>query len=251
MLALILLAPEEVTLRNDAMTLIVGAGVLSQADWRAARERLTRDVRTGYGSTEAGPCALTRVETPQDLVWHQIYPAFQVQVVDDQHQPLPAGRSGAVRVRTSGIDGYLGDEETTRAFFRDGFFYPGDLGVLREDGRLQIQGRVTDVINVMGDKLATTPIETALQEALGAKAVCVFSAPGEGGEEAVHVAVQPGGPVGPEALKAALLAALPRVRAAHVHAVTDFPRNHMGKIDRVALKAQLLAPAPPEGEPNG
>lgn len=246
MLASLLDAPAEAALRNDAMTVIVGAGVLSQADWRAARDRLTSDIRTSYGSTEAGPCALTRIETLEDLVWHQIHPAFEVQVVDDQHQPTPAGGTGAVRVRTSGVDGYLADAATTRAFFRDGFFYPGDLGMLREDGRLQILGRVTDVINVMGDKIATTPIERSLQAALGAKAVCVFSAPGESGVEEVHVVIEPGEPVSQEALKAALRAALPRVRAVRFHAVTSFARNQMGKIDRLALRAQL-APGPGQG----
>jgi acyl-coenzyme A synthetase/AMP-(fatty) acid ligase len=245
-LADLLAAPAEVPLRNDAMTLIVGAGVLSQADWRAARERLTSDVRTGYGSTEAGPCALTRIETPEDLAWHRIHPAFQVQVVDDQHRPLPAGRTGAVRVRTSGIEGYLGDEAATRDFFRDGFFYPGDLGALRQDGRLSVLGRVTDVINVRGDKIPTTPIETALQDALGAKAVCVFSAPGADGAEEVHVAIERGRIIGPDELKAALLAALPHVPAARVHAVDGFARNHMGKIDRAILRARLLA-GPPGG----
>jgi acyl-coenzyme A synthetase/AMP-(fatty) acid ligase len=249
-LTMVLRAPPEFDLRNDAMTVIVGAGVLPLADWRAARERLTVDVRTGYGSTEAGPCALTRVETPDDLVWHRIHPAFQVQVVDDTDRPLPPGSTGVVRVRTSGIDSYLGDEDTTREFFRDGYFYPGDLGVMRGDGRLQVQGRVTDVINVRGDKFATTPIETALQEALGARAVCVFSVPAQGGDEAIHVAIERDGPITPAALRAALLAALPLVREAHVHAVAALPRNHMGKVDRARLRAQL-APDPSADRPNG
>ena len=241
MVAELLAAPEDAPLRNDAMTLIVGAGVLPLAHWRAARERLTRDIHTGYGSTEAGPCALTRIETPEDLAWHRIHPAFLVQVVDDAHRPLPAGRSGAVRVRTSGIDGYLGDEAATRAFFRDGFFYPGDLGVLREDGRLSVLGRITDVINVRGDKLPTTPIETQLQEALGAKAVCVFSAPDKDGAESVHVAIERGRKITADQLRAALLAALPQLPSAYVHAVDGFARNPMGKIDRAALRARLLA----------
>jgi acyl-coenzyme A synthetase/AMP-(fatty) acid ligase len=233
-------APAGAAPRNDAMALIVGAGVLPASLWRAARERLTHDVRTIIGSTEIGTFAMTRVEAADDLAWHRIVPAFQVQVVDDDDRILPPGRTGRVRVRTTGVDGYLDDPETTRQCFRDGFFYPGDLGVLREDGRLSLQGRVTDLINVMGDKIATGPIEAQLQDRLGAAAVCVFSHPAEEGEE-VHVVIQPQGPVSSAELKAALIAALPGIVSVQVHVVTAFPRNHMGKIERAALKAQVLA----------
>jgi long-chain acyl-CoA synthetase len=242
LLAELLAAPPGALPHDDAIMLIVGAGLMTQAQWRAARERLTSDVRALVGSTEAGSITLTPIEAPQDLAWHQVIPGCELQVVDEQDQPLPAGRMGAVRVRQNGVDGYLGDPATSRDFFRDGWFYPGDLGILRDDGRLSLQGRVTDVINVMGDKIGVAPIEAALQEALGAQAVCVFSAPGADGEE-VHVAIHPGVPVTPDALRAALAAALPGLAQVRVHPVQGFPRNHLGKIERGTLKAQLFPAA--------
>jgi acyl-coenzyme A synthetase/AMP-(fatty) acid ligase len=45
-----------------------------------------------------------------------------------------------------------------QAFFRNGCFYPGDLGIMLPDGRIALQGRVTDVINVNG-RGAPTSIE--------------------------------------------------------------------------------------------
>ena len=38
-------------------------------------------------------------------------------------------------------------------FVRDGYFYPGDLGVLDGNGRLALYGRTTDVLSFMGDKV--------------------------------------------------------------------------------------------------
>jgi acyl-coenzyme A synthetase/AMP-(fatty) acid ligase len=133
---------------------------------------------------------------------------------------------------------YLGDPDATSLFFRDGYFYPGDLAVMREDGRLALRGRVTDVINVLGSKYAALPIEIALQEQLRAQAVHVFSHPGQDGEE-VHVVIQPGPLITPGALKTALLESLPRIDHVRVHRVKSFPRNNMGKIERAVLKAQL------------
>jgi acyl-coenzyme A synthetase/AMP-(fatty) acid ligase len=248
LLAKLLATASDLPPRNDDMGLIVTAGALSLAQWREAHERLTRDVRTSIGSTETAGFAVTRIEVPEDLQWHRIHPPGRVQVVDDQDRPLAAGKTGAVRVRATGVLGYLDDPAASRAFFRDGYFYTGDLGILREDGRLSLQGRVTEVINVLGSKYGALPIESALQDALGAEAVCVFSTSGENGED-FHVAIQLGRTVGAAELKSALLAALPPgVAQAQVHSVEEIPRNHMGKIERAALIAQF---APREAAPEG
>jgi acyl-coenzyme A synthetase/AMP-(fatty) acid ligase len=238
LLAYLLALPPEIDLRNDAMTLVVIAGVLSEGPWLGARERLTTDVRTTLGSTEAGCCCVTRIETRDDLTWHKLRGPDEVQILDEAHHPLPIGEVGQMRVRLNRAASYLGDPDATKAFFRDGYFYPGDLAVLRGDGRLALRGRVTDVINVLGSKYPSLPIEAALQEQLSAEAVHVFSHTGDDGEE-VHVVVQPTGPITAGDLKAALMAALPPIAHVRFHPVKSFPRNSMGKIDRKALKAQL------------
>lgn len=236
LLALILSAPAGRPPRNDAMTLVVIAGVLSEAQWLAARERLTNDVRTTLGSTEAGCCGVTTIRSREDLIWHQLRPN-QAEIIDENHRPLPDGEVGQMRTRVNRVDYYLGDETATRAFFRDGYFYPGDLAIIRGD-KLSLQGRITDVINVGGSKYATLPLEFALQERLAARAVHVFSHTGQDGEE-VHVAIQPGPMITAGALKAALGDILPTMPHARVHRIDDFPRNNMGKIERAVLKARL------------
>lgn len=135
LLAELLDAPLEVSLRNEAAMLVGGAGVLSLAQWR-----ITGDVRVLVGSTEADNFTLTRIEAPEDLGWHHVVRGCELQVVDDQDNVLPPGRIGAVRVRTTGVDEYLGDQETSRTFFRGGWFYPGDLGLLRATGGLRCRG---------------------------------------------------------------------------------------------------------------
>ena len=229
LLGRLLAAPPRIPLRNDAMTLVVIAGVLSEAHWLAARERLTADVRTTLGSTEAGCCGVTRIEAAEHLTWHSLHRPEQVEVI---------GETGQLRVRMNRAAGYLGDPDATRLFFRDGCFYPGDLAVMREDGRMALRGRVTDVINVLGDKYGTLPIESALQARFKAEAVHVFSHQSQEGEE-VHVVIQPGGPITAAELKAGLLADLPLVDHVRVHWVERFPRNNMGKIERAVLKARL------------
>jgi acyl-CoA synthetase (AMP-forming)/AMP-acid ligase II len=56
--------------------------------------------------------------------------------------PLPEGAAGWVRVKSDGLfSGYLDDPETNRRMIRDGWFYPGDVGMLLGDRRVKILGR--------------------------------------------------------------------------------------------------------------
>ena len=64
-------------------------------------------------------------------------------------------------------EGYLGEPElTAAAFTRDGagtrWFLTDDLGTLDEDGRLRVEGRVDDLVNTGGVKVAPRLVEDAL-----------------------------------------------------------------------------------------
>jgi phenylacetate-coenzyme A ligase PaaK-like adenylate-forming protein len=233
-------APEGALRRNDAMRLIVTSGAMSQALAAKAADRLTSQVITALASTEAWTVAMTPIEQPEDLRWHRIHPLRKVEVVDETGQVLPAEQVGLVRVPILGnINSYLDDEEASRAFFRDGYFYPGDLGAFGPDGRLALHGRVTDVINVRGVKIPTMPIEQQVQDWLGAEGVCVFSMPGQGPDEEIHVVIQSRRRIERSELETIIRAMPPVFRRVHFHFVDSLPRNETGKIQRLLLKQQL------------
>lgn len=237
-LAMVLSAPGDAFARSETLRLSVAAGAITEAQAQAARERITPLLFSSLGSTETMTFAFTRLETPEDRRWHQVTPGRGVEIVDENDRPLPPGEEGRIRVSTAGgPTGYLQDAEATRAFFRDGWFYPGDLGVLREDGRLSLRGRVTDVINVMGNKIAPYAIEDRLQERLGVSGVCLFSMQNADAEEEAHVVVESVSPVEPDLLASALRESLHGFPRAQVHYVAALPRNEMGKVMRQAARA--------------
>jgi acyl-coenzyme A synthetase/AMP-(fatty) acid ligase len=245
LLRLVLAAPQDGLRRNPAMALVVTGGALPRALWEEARARLTPRVFTCMGATEAGPFSLTAIEAAEDLRRHRIHPSRQVEVVDETGALAAAGEVGAVRVRLAdNVRGYLDDPEATARFFADGCFYTGDLGAFAPDGRLALHGRMTDVINLDGDKVATAPIEEALQERLGAEGVCVFSLQGDDASEDVHIAIESRRPIGRDELAGALRGHLPRFTHADVHFVAALPRNPAGKVDRRALRRQIMGAAP-------
>lgn len=230
--------------RNDATRLLVTGGVMPRSMLAAAKRHLTNRVYSALASTEALTVAVTPLDQPDDLNWHRIHPSREVQVVDEAHNVLEPGNEGLVRVRIiDGLSGYLDDEEATRAFFRDGYFYPGDIGMFGADGRLSLRGRASDVVNVFGDKIATGPIEQALQDKLGAEGVCVVSINNAAGNDEIYVAIQTDHVLDPEEVKVAVNAELGTLKRLPVRAVfiKMLPRNEMGKIERVELKRQLAA----------
>ena len=96
-------------------------------------------------------------------------PGYDVHVLDEHGQQVPAGHEGAICIRLPlppgtlptlwqdderYISGYLG------AF--DGYYLTGDGGLVDEDGYLFVMGRTDDVLNVAGHRLSTGSIEAAL-----------------------------------------------------------------------------------------
>jgi acyl-CoA synthetase (AMP-forming)/AMP-acid ligase II len=207
----------------------------------AARTKLTPNVFSCLASTEVGIWGLTRINGPDDLAAHQIHPSVEVQVVDEADRPLSAGQSGAIRVRAGdGVSGYFEDEVATRQMFRHGFFYPGDIGEFRADGRLVLHGRASSVIIVRGGKLAAEPIERKLQESLGIECACLLSVSGEGAEEELRLVLQSPRPLPEVSLVAAIKSELSGFPPVGIHFISEMPRNDMGKIDRITLRQRIF-----------
>ena len=75
--------------------------------------------------------------------------------------------------------GYLDDEESTREAFKGGWFHSGDLGVVHEDGYVELRDRLKDVIISGGENIATIEVEQALAAHDSVSEAAVVAAPHE------------------------------------------------------------------------
>jgi acyl-coenzyme A synthetase/AMP-(fatty) acid ligase len=241
LLDLVLAAPADAFPCNDALLLAVGGGPMTRAHIDQAKARITPRLYNCLGATETGIFAFTALDSPEDYRWQTIAPGRVIEIVDDHNRPVPTGEIGRVRVGAAGWpDAYMHDEAATRAAFAHGCFYPGDLGVIRADGRLALQGRVTDVINVNGHKLSPAPVEARLREALGVSEVCLVTVQDDGGEEQAHLMIESETPISPARLNPAVRRELADFASVRVHFVASLPRNAMGKVLREGVVAQAL-----------
>ena len=238
----ILAAPANAFPRNESLQFAVTGGAMTRRQIEQTKARITPHLFALLGSTEISSFAYTPLETEEDQRWHRLLPHRVVEIVSETDHPVAVGEVGRVRVSTKDAPtGYLGDEAATKIHFKDGYFYPGDLAVARSDGRIALQGRSTDVINVRGRKIFPGAIEARLCEALNVSGVCLMSMQNESGEEDLHVVIEAATPIDAERLRAALTKALKEYPRAHVFCVPSLPRNPMGKVLRQAVRDRIAA----------
>ena len=118
-----------------------------------------------YGSTEGGGVSVLlpqHIGDAANSVGEPIYKT-EVQIVDDKGTPMPANEAGLIRYRGPAVaTGFYNDPEADAEAFRDGWFYPGDIGKLDEDGLLYLVGRAKDVIIRGGVNIYPAEIEQVL-----------------------------------------------------------------------------------------
>jgi acyl-CoA synthetase (AMP-forming)/AMP-acid ligase II len=219
-------------------------GITSKTLSVRVRARMTPNLVCAYGSTEAGSVASSPahlIENVPNAVGH-VAPWITAEIVDPSGQKLRPGQEGTLRIRGPyNVAGYVGDPAATAKAFRDGWFYPGDIGYVTEDRLLVILGREDAVLNIGGDKVGSEAVEQVLKSFAGIEQAAAFSVADEFGNGELWAAL-----VAPAGFNESAL----RGHCAHhliamnvpVRFVTvdDLPRNAFGKLDRTRLRETIL-----------
>ncbi len=232
-LALVLDAlPAEATPLPGLQIAIGGAHAPRKLRERAALRLGT--VNVTYASTEAGVCTngfAASLGSEAAVGW--ITPWSEIEVVDTQNVPLPNGTMGRIRVRGGDVaQGYLGVTQDDR--FHDGWFYPGDIGTVRADGMLEIEGREDEVMNLGGQKFLPAALENPVLAVAGVAAAAAFALEDENGVLQPWLAIVCDGETSEREIGDALaIPELPPVRVAYIDAL---PLTPLGKVRREVLK---------------
>jgi acyl-coenzyme A synthetase/AMP-(fatty) acid ligase len=210
----------------------VGGASTPAAVLNAARAIFCPNVMGLYGATETGvatqaPAALLHAQP--DAAGY-VVPGASVRIVDDAGQPVAAGVQGIVQVRTPWMAReYVGDAQATAAAFSDGWFIPGDLGVLNTEGLLYLRGRVDELINSGGVKLNPVSVDEFLLTQSGVRDAAAFAFRQSGRNDEIWAAVVGGEDLNDDALLAACRARLNSSAPARLVRMSEIPRNAMGK----------------------
>ncbi|WP_417264327.1 class I adenylate-forming enzyme family protein [Celeribacter sp.] len=234
---------DEPLMPNLKMLYCGGSGMEASDKRRAARE-LTPGFLHCFSSSVSGTCSVlsgTDVETRSDTDG-RVLPTVRIEIVDENHQPLPAGDVGAMRVRSHGMaEGlYKNRARETGDKIRDGWAYTGDLAKLSPDGFLSIVGRSSDLIIRGGANVYPAEIETVLSGVSGVEDVAVTGFDSAEFGEEIAAFVVTCGDVSEGDLAAECRVQLSSDKRPRKFVFLDsLPRNTNGKILRRELRAML------------
>ena len=137
------------------------------------------------------------------------------------------------------MTGYVGDPERTMSILRNDTIYTSDLGFLDAEGRLHLQGREDDVINVGGLKVAPTEVEdAALAHPDVADCVCIgVDHPITGRAPKLLLVMKPGTVLNRRSIALFLREKLEAYKVPQMYEqVEEIHRTFNGKIDRKYYK---------------
>ncbi len=163
----------------------------------------------------------------------------ELAIIDETGTHLPPNHPGEVVVRGPDVmRGYRNDPKATAAAFIDGWLRTEDAGVLDDDGYLALTGRIKELINRGGEKIAPSEIDDVLLQHPAVAEAAAFGVPDAKYGEEVWAAVVLKGDSDAERLQAFCRARLADFKVPKVIRITSaLPKNETGKIERHKLAA--------------
>ncbi len=213
---------------------------------RVISEMHMEQVAIAYGMTETSPVSTqTRPDDDLDLrtaTVGTVLPHVEIKVVDSDNRVVPIGTPGELCTRGYSVMlGYWEEPEKTAEVIDSArWMHTGDLAVMREDGYLNIVGRIKDMVIRGGENIYPREIEEFLFTHPAIEDVAVVGVPDERyGEEVVAwIRLAPGAdPLDADTLRTFCLGKIAHNKIPrYVKLVDAFPMTVTGKIRKVEMR---------------
>jgi acyl-CoA synthetase (AMP-forming)/AMP-acid ligase II len=201
-----------------------------------------------YGLTEF--TSVSHILEPADIADHTAsvgrpVPGVEQVIVDTDGNPLELGAAGELLLAgPTRMLGYWEAPALTAQAFKDRWLRTGDVGIVDEDGFLELVGRASDVINRGGEKISPLQVESALglEPLIGDAAVVGAPHPIFGERVIAFVTLRGTTELDHEAIARSLRERIADYAVPEQFIVLDeLPRNAAGKTDRHELRRHAEA----------
>lgn len=208
-----------------------------------------------YGLTESyGPAVVNewkmdwdRLEGPERAAKKArqgvTYPTLEgLTVMDSQTMTRVADDGetlGEVMMRGNIVmKGYLKNPKATADAFAGGWFHTGDLGVLHDDGYIQLKDRSKDVIISGGENISSIEVEDTLYKHPAVQAAAVVAKPDDkwGETPCAFIEIRDGAGISGEDIIAFCRENLARYKCPRHVVFTDLPKTSTGKVQKYVLR---------------
>ena len=136
------------------------------------------------------------------------------------------------------MKGYLKNPKATREAFEHGWFHSGDLGVLHEDGYVELRDRSKDIIISGGENISTIEVEGVIIKHPAVANVAVVAKPDEkwGETPCAFVVLKPGASATAEEIVAHCRAGLASYKCPRFVVFRELPMTSTGKVQKYVLR---------------
>ena len=193
----------------------------------------------GYGSTDAGWVVAPQWDHPGGRVISE----FEIAIVDEYDDPVPANTEGELLIRTNepGVmaDGYFGDAERTQRSRKNLWFHTGDIARIDENGLFYFCCRKAERIRVRGEMVSGLEVEEGILTHPAVEDAAVIGVPSPFGEEDIcaFITLKPRQSLQTEELKAHCQTQLAKFMVpAHFQIIETMPRTTTGKPEKGTLR---------------
>jgi fatty-acyl-CoA synthase len=216
---------------------------------RAVERMNLQEIVIGYGMTETSPAST--VTTTDDPIERRVstvgraMPHVEIKIVDAEGRIVPRGTAGELLARGYLVMlGYWDDEEKTReAIDPARWMHTGDLATMDDEGYCNIVGRIKDMVIRGGENIYPREIEEFLYRHPKILDVQVFGIPDPryGEELCAWIRLRDGEVVSIEEVRSFCDGQIAHYKIPrHIKFVDDFPMTVTGKIQKFAMREQMI-----------
>jgi acyl-CoA synthetase (AMP-forming)/AMP-acid ligase II/thioesterase domain-containing protein/acyl carrier protein len=165
----------------------------------------------------------------------------EIGIMDAEGVLLACGQTGEVVIRRADVTaGYEGNPEANSRAFTNGWFRTGDQGYLDGDDYLFLTGRLKELINRGGEKIAPREIDEALLAHPAVAQAVAFAVPHSTLGEAVAAAVVLSGKADEMELRSHAATRLAHFKIPErIFTLESLPKGPTGKLQRIGLAEKL------------
>jgi acyl-CoA synthetase (AMP-forming)/AMP-acid ligase II len=222
------------------------SSALSPPQMAVMEQRFGVPVLEAYGMTEASHQMSSNPLPPEARYAGSVGrgTGVDIAVVDEAGTQLATGVAGEVVIRGPNVmTGYENNPQANQSAFVDGWFRTGDQGTLDDAGYLRLIGRIKELINRGGEKIAPREIDEMLESHPAVKEAVAFGVPHATWGEEVAAAVVLAAPATEKELQAYCREGLADFKVPkRVYIVDSIPRTPTGKVQRRFVAEQLTQP---------
>lgn len=202
-----------------------------------------------YGQTELSP--VSHITEPHDPLDKRVgtvgkpCPHLETKIVDENNRVVALGEKGEICTRGYAVmQGYWDDEEkTAETIDSGGWLHSGDIGVMDDEGYVQVTGRIKDMVIRGGENIYPREVEEFLYTHPGIQEVQVIGVPDKrlGEQVCAWIKCQDSVTLSEDDIRAYCKGQITHFKVPHyIRFVDDYPMTVTGKIMKFKMRETMI-----------